>query len=81
MEKQKATEWPPHDSMIEGYFDGLNDTRIDPPPLSNRSYCYQHGWLNGRDDRVKKPRALAATLGLDADVAELRDAQNGAFAP
>lgn len=48
--------------MLEGYRDGREDTRDEPPAMSNRSAAYIHGWLNGRDDRCQKPRATAAEL-------------------
>lgn len=50
------------DEMIDGYCDGLTDTRNEPPKLSNRSEAYWHGWLNGRDDRIAKPRSSAMSL-------------------
>ena len=51
------------DDMLEGYLDGFRDDRVDfPESLSNRGAAYRHGWLNGRDDRLRKPRAPAETL-------------------
>ena len=55
--------------MMEGYRDGREDTRDEPPSMSNRSPAYIHGWLNGRDDRTKKPRATAEELRRRASVA------------
>lgn len=54
------------DEMIEGYGDGLRDTRDVPPAQSNRSEAYWHGWKNGRDDRLGQPRALASELRKQA---------------
>lgn len=48
--------------MLEGYMDGLRDDRVDYPTQSNRSESYAHGWRNGRDDRLGKPRAAAGTI-------------------
>lgn len=63
--------------MMEGYLDGLKDIR---PHLSaqatNRSHSYQHGWLNGRDDRNHNPRAGAEILRKQAEKAISRDQEN-----
>jgi hypothetical protein len=48
--------------MLEGYYDGLRDERVEFPAHSNHSEAYQHGWLNGRDDRIKQPRLFASEL-------------------
>ena len=50
------------DDVLEGYMDGFADSREDFPAQSNRSEAYRHGWLNGRDDRLGRPRAAAAAL-------------------
>ena len=55
--------------MVEGYLDGLSDNRTDYPEASNRGSSYRHGWLNGRDDRIKKPRASYSTLISQAEQA------------
>lgn len=65
-----------NDEMVEGYMDGLKDDRLDMP-ASNRSASYQHGWLNGRDDRVRKPRASATELRVLADLAIAYDRYDG----
>lgn len=52
--------------MTEGFLDGLADGRTELPALSNRSEAYQFGWLNGRDDRIHKPRKPAAVLRQEA---------------
>jgi predicted nucleotidyltransferase len=57
------------DEMVEGYLDGLKDERLELPNMSNYSKSYQHGWLNRRDDRIKKPRDCA--LGLRHQAKEL----------
>ena len=57
------------DEMFEGYRDGLNDTRDELPDNHNRSAAYQHGWRNGRDDRMHRPRAPAETLRKEAEKA------------
>lgn len=48
--------------MMDGYFDGQDDDRLEYPDNSNRSAAYRHGWLNGRDDRTHSPRAFAQEL-------------------
>lgn len=59
---------PQERDMMEGYFDGLEDVRPDLPcHATNRSHSYRHGWLNGRDDRIRQPRASAQTLREEAD--------------
>lgn len=50
------------DEILEGYRDGFADERENPPSLTNRSRAYQFGWLNGRDDRQRKPRAHTSVL-------------------
>jgi hypothetical protein len=65
-----------NDDMVQGYFDGLDDDRVEfPASLANRSACYVHGWLNGRDDRIHQPRATAAELRERAKLAEEADAR------
>ena len=61
--------------MVEGYLDGFTDDRLDyPPGLANRGACYRHGWLNGRDDRIGRPRASAAVLRSAVILAVAADA-------
>lgn len=51
------------DEVFEGYRDGFRDDREKmPESLGNRSESYRFGWLNGRDDRLGKPRAAARIL-------------------
>jgi hypothetical protein len=59
-------ELPTPADMIDGYLDGFEDDRDDYPSQSNRSEAYRHGWLNGRDDRLGKPRASAQMLRDEA---------------
>ena len=54
------------DEMFEGYRDGFADERISFPAVSNRSETYRHGWLNGRDDRLRKPRDCSKNLREEA---------------
>jgi hypothetical protein len=65
------SERPANDEMVQGYLDGLDLT--SPPPSMNRSASYQHGWMNGRDDRAKKPRDSAGNLRRIADAAMAED--------
>jgi hypothetical protein len=67
MNNNTTAERPANDEMIEGYYDGRDST--SPEPSGNRSYSYRHGFLNGRDDRSGKPRATAAELREQADLA------------
>lgn len=60
------------DDMTQGYLEGSQQDALPPGP--NRSRSYVHGWLNGRDDRLGKPRAPAAELREQARKAELADA-------
>lgn len=66
--------------VVEGYMDGLKDERSElPATLSNRSDEYRHGWLNGRDDRVNRPRAGAAKIRSDiAGIAARESCMKGA---
>lgn len=51
------------EEVREGYRDGRADDRVSlPASLANRSDAYVFGWLNGRDDRVGRPRAEATKL-------------------
>jgi hypothetical protein len=61
--------------MVEGYCDGLRDERTELPENSNYSPAYVHGWNNGRDDRIGKPRDSYAALKAQADT--LLEALNG----
>ena len=49
-----------NEEMYEGYRDGLNPD--SPKPSKNRSHSYLHGFANGRDDLLKRPRASAQLL-------------------
>lgn len=59
------------DDMIEGYRDGYAIDAI--APSDNRSASYKHGWQNGRDDRLGRPRSSAAQLRLGAKMAKQDD--------
>lgn len=49
--------------MMAGYMDGLDSGSSDLPDChKNKSAAYRHGWLNGRDDRIHKPREKASVL-------------------
>lgn len=55
-----------NDDMIEGYFDGKKSEFEELPNGSNRSDSYKHGWRNGRDDRMGRPRESAESLRHEA---------------
>jgi len=48
--------------IVEGYTDGMKSDFDELPAGSNRSDSYKHGWRNGWDDRLQKPRASASAL-------------------
>lgn len=49
--------------MMDGYMDGLNSGSQEIPDChKNKSAAYRHGWLNGRDDRIHRPREKASVL-------------------
>ncbi len=54
--------------MIQGYWDGKDDSRIELPMQHNYDVAYVHGWLNGRDDRLGKPRDRASVLRARANM-------------
>lgn len=56
-------ETPKMDDMLKGYLDGFDSPLTDFPEVPRiRSVAYKHGWLNGRDDRIGKPRECADVL-------------------
>lgn len=61
------------DETVEGYFDGIRSDLHELPEGSNRSESYKHGWRNGRDDRLARPRATAAELRQRAADIALRE--------
>lgn len=56
------------EEMVRGYTDGRDDERLDLPKQHNYSPAYVHGWLNGHDDRIGKPREFASVLRARADM-------------
>lgn len=49
--------------MMAGYMDGLDSGSHELPDChTNKSSAYRHGWLNGRDDRIHRPRDKASVL-------------------
>lgn len=55
--------------MVDGYmkgFGGLTDTL--PACYEAKSAAWKHGWNNGRDDRLGKPRDPASVLRRRADM-------------
>jgi len=71
----------PLDDMTAGYLAGLSAIGQITPPLAtcHRSVAYQHGWLNGRDDRLHIPRERASVLRARAamiDAAAIRALAN-----
>jgi ribosome modulation factor len=53
--------------MQMGYHDGFHDDRDELPEHTNYTKAYEHGWRNGRDDRLHRPRAPAYMLRAVAD--------------
>lgn len=62
---------PAEAEMTAGYFDGRD--AFTPPPSGNRTFCYRHGFANGRDDLSHNPRATADELREMAREAALLD--------
>lgn len=57
--------------MVEGYLAGLESGAPHLPECHlSRSPAFRHGWLNGRDDRVGKPRESAHVLRARATMIE-----------
>lgn len=54
--------------MVKGYIAGFTSHLKAPPLICNWSVSYKHGWLNGRDDRLGKPRSSASILRKRADL-------------
>lgn len=49
--------------MMAGYMDRLDSGSKELPDChKHKSAAYRHGWLNGRDDRIHKPREKASVL-------------------
>lgn len=59
---------PRLNEMIEGYHDGRESSRNELHEGHNYNIAYVHGWLNGRDDRLEKPRERASVLRARADM-------------
>lgn len=52
-----------YDDMTEGYLQGLSSSATNLPDcFKAKSVAFRHGWLNGRDDRLGKPRDDADVL-------------------
>ena len=65
------------DEALAGYRDGLNDSRDTlPDSLSNRSEVYRVAWMNGRDDRLGKPRAAASTIRAQMEEARQKETRH-----
>lgn len=62
------------DEMTEGYMDGLKARADELDAGSNRSESYRHGWRNGRDDRLGRPRATAGELRTE--MAEIKERES-----
>ena len=57
------------DDMTRGYFAGFNAaTSTLPKEHACQSPAFKHGWFNGRDDRLGKPRECASVLRARADL-------------
>jgi hypothetical protein len=49
--------------LVDGYVMGYESSAMTIPEChKNKSAVFKHGWLNGRDDRIGKPRASADSL-------------------
>lgn len=57
--------------MMDGYFAGLDSGSYELPECQkDKSAAFKHGWLNGRDDRLGKPRDRADVLRRRARMIE-----------
>ena len=56
--------------MVDGYLAGFKSSLAEPPPVLSAFWpvSYRHGWLNGRDDRIRSPRATADVLRRRAEM-------------
>ena len=59
------------DEMVRGYIDGADPN--SPTPSENRTKAYRHGFANARDDMNGQPRATAAALRRQANLARIED--------
>lgn len=49
--------------VVEGYLAGRNSSSLELPECHlDKPAAFKHGWLNGRDDRIKCPRDKASVL-------------------
>ena len=45
------------DRVVIGYMEGLSSEDLElPSRYKNSKAAFKHGWLNGRDDRIGRPR-------------------------
>ncbi|MFB6649952.1 hypothetical protein ACFTQ9_21165 [Bacillus velezensis] len=55
--------------MVDGYMAGFSSGAMSLPDWhKGRSAAFKHGWLNGRDDRISKPRERYSVLRARADM-------------
>lgn len=55
--------------MVDGYLAGFcSGSQRLPACHEARSAAFKHGWLNGRDDRISKPRERYSVLRNRADM-------------
>ena len=48
---------------VQGYLAGYKSGSLELPPCHlDKPAAFKHGWLNGRDDRISKPRDRASVL-------------------
>lgn len=51
------------DAMVSGYLAGLESNSDEFPEChAQMPAAWRHGWLNGRDDRIGRPRESADVL-------------------
>lgn len=61
------------DEMVRGYLAGLDSPSPELPDcLLRETAAFKHGWLNGRDDRIGKPREVCAVLRRRAGMIEAK---------
>lgn len=57
------------DDMVAGYRAGCSSGAMELPDCyAKETVAFRHGWLNGRDDRVCRPRERYGVLKARADM-------------
>lgn len=61
--------------VVDGYMKGIGGlSETLPECYDKKSAAWKHGWRNGRDDRLGRPRECASVLRRRADMVLTVDA-------